>query len=103
MLPPEATSVIHSTQPTQTREDAKPYLDQIASEDVCEGKLRDYVWMLSYQHALRMCGDGYESKITGQELLILFPILGSDSCKIPIESIDRILWIESISDIVLNI
>jgi len=60
-----------------TREDAKPYLDQIASEDVCEGKLRDYVWMLSYQHALRMCGYEYEFKILGQEILILFPnILG---------------------------
>ena len=24
-------------------EDAKPFLDQIASDDVCEGKLKDYV------------------------------------------------------------
>ena len=42
-------------------------------------------------------------RFRAKNFLILFPILGSDSCKIPIESIDRILWIESISDIVLNI
>lgn len=29
--------------PLSLCQDAKPYLDQIASEDVCEGKLRDYV------------------------------------------------------------
>ena len=28
---------------TMIFQDAKPFLDQIASDDVCEGKLKDYV------------------------------------------------------------
>ena len=104
VLPPEATSVIHPTQPTRP------------------GRMRNLTWIRSLQRMFvrenceTMCGCWVTNmlcacavamsrnlRFRAKNFLILFPILGSDSCKIPIESIDRILWIESISDIVLNI
>ena len=66
-------------------EDAKPYLDQIASDEICEGKLKDYVRDLS-RNGWRMAGPRFMPRSLSLSLPLPLPL----SPSLPLSSLPRL-------------